>query len=117
MTGHAEHHAHGEGGSKRIALLISVLALLLAISSTAANNAQTTALQSNVEASNLWAFFQARTIRQTVLRASSETVAALADDIDYEQRRQMDAWKETIARWEDDPQANDGRRQLTVRAK
>ena len=66
---HAEHAAHGHGPSstnKRIALLIAILALFLAISETLGKGAQTEALNYNVEASNLWAFFQAKTIRQTV---------------------------------------------------
>ena len=64
--GHADH-----GGNKGIALLISVLALVLAFSETLGKNAQTSALAHNIEASNLWAFFQAKTVRQTVLRTAA----------------------------------------------
>src|ERR687888_1916306 len=69
--GHAEH-----GGNKGVALLISILALVLAFSETLGKGAQTSALSLNIEASNLWAFFQAKTIRQTVLRTAAEEVEA-----------------------------------------
>ena len=51
---------HGHGGdhsgpeSKRIALLISVLALVLAFAETLGKSAQTTAIDKNIEASNMW---------------------------------------------------------------
>ncbi len=40
---------------------------MLAFSETLAKNAQTTAITENVTANDLWAFFQAKTIRMTVL--------------------------------------------------
>jgi Domain of unknown function (DUF4337) len=69
-------HGHGadHGGSKGIALLIAILALFLAIAETGAKSAQTEALSRNIEAANLWAFFQARTIRQTTVRTAGEMV-------------------------------------------
>src|SRR3954464_12616533 len=71
MSG-AHGHGHVEGNNKKIALLIAVLALCLALAETMAKGAQTSALSYNVEASNLWAFFQAKTIGQTVVRTAGE---------------------------------------------
>ncbi len=68
--GHTDH-----GGNKGIALLISVLALVLAFSETLGKSSQTGALSYNIEASNLWAFFQAKTLRQTTLRTAAEQLA------------------------------------------
>ena len=84
MSGAGHGHGHGgdHGGSnKGVALLISVLALVLAFSETLGKSAQTSALNQNVEASNLWSFFQAKTIRMTTLRTAAEALevdAALA---------------------------------------
>ena len=69
--GHGEH-GHSEGLNKKVALLISFLALFLAISETFAKSAQTSAVSYNIEASNLWAFFQAKTIRMTTVRTATE---------------------------------------------
>jgi Domain of unknown function (DUF4337) len=74
---HVAHAGHGETSSavnKKIALLIAILALFLALAETLGKSAQTDALSYNVEASNLWAFFQAKTIRQTAVRTAGEMV-------------------------------------------
>jgi small-conductance mechanosensitive channel len=125
---HAEHAAHGghrDASNRRIALLIAILALFLAIAETLGKGAQTEALSYNVEASNLWAFFQAKTIRQTAVRTAAETVEltrpqvtdpAVAETI----AKRLDAWGKTVARWESEPGENgkpgEGRRELSARA-
>ena len=53
---HAEHAEHASGENKKIALLIAVLALFLAISETLGKGAQTESISKNVEASNLGIF-------------------------------------------------------------
>lgn len=119
MTGHG--HVDHSGENKRVALLIAVLALLLALAETGAKGAQTEALSRNVEASNLWAFFQARTIRQTTLRTAAENAALLPDTGDGERRaataRQVAAWQATAQRYESEPSTGEGRRELAERAK
>ena len=68
MSGaHGHGHIEAEGNNRKIALLIAVLALFLALAETMAKGAQTNALSYSVEASNLWSFFQAETVRQHVL--------------------------------------------------
>ncbi len=73
---HAEHVEHASSENRKIALLIAVIALFLALSETLGKGAQTEAIGKNVEASNLWAFFQAKTIRRTVVQAVSEQASA-----------------------------------------
>ena len=108
--GHADH-----GGNKGVALLISVLALVLALSETLGKSTQTAALGYNIEASNLWAFFQAKTIRQTTLRAAAEQLDAVSES--EKAKKQIDAWKKTAARYQDEPDTGEGRNQLAERAK
>ena len=108
--GHTDH-----GGNKGVALLISVLALVLALSETLGKSAQTTALGYNIEASNLWAFFQAKTIRQTTLRAAAEQMEVLSDS--EKAKKQIETWKKTAARYQDEPDTGEGRDQLAARAK
>ena len=64
-----EHAEHSSGDNKKIALLIAVC---LALSETLGKGAQTESISKNVEASNLWAFFQAKRIPRTVVQATSE---------------------------------------------
>ena len=54
--GGGEHHGVVEGNNKTIAILISVLALSLAIAETLGKSAQTEGLSSNIETSDFWAF-------------------------------------------------------------
>ncbi|HUQ76023.1 MAG TPA: DUF4337 domain-containing protein [Burkholderiales bacterium] len=109
--GHGDHH----GGNKRVALLISVLALVLAFSETLGKGAQTSALALNIEASNLWAFFQAKTIRQTVLRTAAEEVQV--SDKGDAAKKQVEKWRETAQRYQNEPETGEGRDQLAARAK
>ena len=112
--GHGHVDSHG-GGNKGIALLISVLALVLAFSETLGKSAQTAALASNIEASNLWAFFQAKTIRQTVLRTAAEELeTASSSDLS---KKQVAKWRETAQRYQNEPETGEGREQLAARAK
>ncbi len=120
---HVEHaeHAH-QGGSKRIALLISVLALFLALSEMGGKSAQTHAVTSNVESNDLWAFFQAKTIRMTVLTTAAEHLQLEADratDPVLRDRlmKTIDTWKANVARYDDDAKSNEGRKQLMERAR
>ena len=115
-------HGAVEGSNKKIALLISVLALFLAFAETLAKGAQTSALSDNVEASNLWAFFQAKTIRMTVVRTAGENAeleragagdAAAADLY----RKRIEDWSKTAARWDSEPETGEGRKELAARAK
>jgi hypothetical protein len=124
---HEGGHGHGSGSgelsrNKRIALLIAVIALFLAFSETLGKSAQTAALSHNVEASNLWAFFQAKTIRITTLRTAADmlklnTEATNEAPIKANMTKQIDAWLKTAARYEDEADPPEGRKQLIARAK
>src|SRR4051812_21653148 len=65
---------HGAGGSnRRIGLVIAILAALLALTEAGGKSAQTEALNANVRATDLWAFFQAKTIRRAIVQTAMET--------------------------------------------
>ncbi|MBN9051601.1 MAG: DUF4337 domain-containing protein [Rhizobiales bacterium] len=119
---HAEHAEHAAGHNKGIALLIAVIALFLAFSETLGKSAQTSAISDNVEASNLWAFFQAKTIRMTAVGTAAEAleidVAGATDPATRERmQKRIDAWKVTAARYNDEPSTGEGRKQLVEKAK
>lgn len=118
---HAEHAQHASGSSKKIALLISVLALFLAFSETLGKSAQTAAIAHNVTANDLWAFYQAKNIRQTVLSAAGEQLQIEADRAsDPTVRARLDKtiadWKTTVARYKSDPVKKEGRKELAEKA-
>ena len=119
---HAEHAEHASGENRKIALLIAVIALCLALSETLGKGAQTESISKNVEASNLWAFFQAKSIRRTVVQTAvdqaklglgvtgDETAKAAA-------QKQIEEWQKTAARYRSEPETGEGTEQLSERAK
>jgi hypothetical protein len=116
---HAEHASHG--GNKKIALLISVLALFLAFTETLGKGAQTESIGLNIKASDTWNFFQAKTIRQTNIRTAADNLAALAPSIEKPEikaamEKQIETWRATAARYESDPKEKDGRKELREQA-
>jgi hypothetical protein len=115
---HAEHASHG--GNKKIALLISVLALCLAFSETLGKSSQTAALNFQIEASNLWNFFQAKSIRRTATLVAAEQtkLELLGTNLTDEQKaaiaKQIDEWNKTAARYRSEPEAAGGKGEGTV---
>ncbi|OIQ68979.1 hypothetical protein GALL_494230 [mine drainage metagenome] len=119
---HAEHAEHASGENKKIALLIAVIALFLALSETLGKGAQTESISKNVEASNLWAFFQAKSIRRTVVQSVSEearlSLGLMGDDAAKAAlQRQIDEWQKTAARYRSEPETGEGSEQLSERAR
>jgi hypothetical protein len=117
---HAEHAEHASGENKRIALLIAVIALCLALSETLGKGAQTESIAKNVEASNLWAFFQAKSIRRTTVQTAAEqTKLALpsGEAAKAAAQKQIDDWQKTVARYRSEPETGEGTEQLSERAK
>lgn len=122
------HDTHAGHGNKRIAIFVSVIALMLAIAETLAKGAQTNQISYNVEASNLWSFYQAKTIRQTTLNTAAEQMeidVALARDPAVKERleKRVSSWKDTAARYQSEPKAGphgenlgEGRSELQLRA-
>ena len=124
--GHGGHAPAGhDSQNKRIALVISVLALFLAFSETLGKSAQTAALNFQIEASNLWNFFQAKNIRRTLTIVATENAKIdLAATSDAPRKaalaKQVDEWTRTAARYQSEPEAGGGKgegtRELSGRA-
>jgi Domain of unknown function (DUF4337) len=124
--GHDEHEAaHGTSSApsrnRKIALLIAVLALFLALSETLGKSAQTAGLELNIKASDTWNFFQAKTVRQTTLRTAAEAfaieLAGRSDDANKAaMSKQVEAWNATVKRYDSDPKEKDGRKELKAQA-
>ncbi len=102
--------------------MIALIALALAFAENFGGDARTRALAYNIEASNLWNFFQAKTIRQTVLRAQAEEMETILPGINEPAikdaaTKRVETWKATAQRYETEPETNEGRRELVARAK
>jgi len=115
---HDDEHGGGLGkisaANKRMALAIAILALFLAFAETAGKSSQTAALNSQIESSSLWGFFQAKNIRRTSnLIAVEQSTLSLTGITDPVQRaateKQISEWSETAERYRSEPAAADGK--------
>jgi hypothetical protein len=97
-----------ESEDKSVALLISILALFLALAEAGAKNAEHNSTAYNIQASDLYNFYQAKRIRSTVVETASQELEASAVMITDEKakdvaEKQIADWKAQIARYEKDP--------------
>jgi len=97
-----------EAENKTVALLIAILALFLALAEAGAKNAEHRSTEHNIEASDLYNFYQAKKIRSTVVETATQQLEASAEGITDEKikgaaEKQISDWKAQIARYEKDP--------------
>jgi hypothetical protein len=124
--------AADEKFKNRAALSIAFMAMLLAITSLGGGNAAEDVANNNIHASDTWAFYQAKSIRQTSLRVAADGLEAdlranpaMPPDAHEFIQQKIDEYRSTAARYEDEPDKDDpanpvkgeGRKQLTARAK
>ena len=99
-----------------------MIALCLALSETLGKGAQTESISKNVEASNLWAFFQAKSIRRTVVQTAADQsklgLGSAGDDAAKAAlQKQIDEWQKAATRYRSEPETGEGTEQLSERAK
>lgn len=124
--------AADEKFKNRAALGIAFMAMLLAITSLGGGNAAEDVANHNIHASDTWAFYQAKSIRQTTMRVAADQLEAdlhanpnMPPEARDFIRQKIDDYRATAARYEDEPDREDpgnplkgeGRKQLTARAK
>ena len=124
---HAEPHAHAEPTRDRFrrftAVYVGVVAMLLAISALGGSEATKEMLNANIHASDTYAFYQSKYIRQVLLQTAAqqlELTAAGSAGLTPEQRARIDQlvkrYRDTATRYESEPGA-DGKKELLARAK
>ena len=128
-----KERAADEKFRSRTALVIAIMAMLLAITSLGGGNAGEDIMNNNIEASDTWAFYQAKSIRQTSNKLAAEELETellmrgdqLSPELRQEVQKKIDQYNETVKRYEDEPDPKDpthplkgeGRKQLAARAK
>lgn len=63
---------NSRGRDRLVGVYIGILAVILAVCALGGSNAQQDAMQKNIEASNVWAFFQAKNARRQALRLQAD---------------------------------------------
>jgi hypothetical protein len=123
----AENEAN-ETFRNRAALLIAVMAAALAVGGLGGGNATDDMIGSNIKASDTWAFYQAKNIRQTMYEMEADALQAslAAGTVPAAERVAAEArlkdYRSTIARYDSEPDGKDpskgeGKKELMAQAK
>lgn len=108
---------------QRAAVVIAVLAMLLAITGLGGGNAAKDAVNSNIAASNLYAFYQAKNMRQTAVALAADQIElvslvdpALPDAAKETLRAKVAQYRATVQRYESEAATGEGKKELLERA-
>lgn len=116
--------AKDERSRRVLAIYIASLAAFLAIASCYGTNADQDVGNQNIEASDTWAFYQAKSIRQTQYRIAADQLdidLKTRTDLTPEARKVIEEtiqrYRTTVDRYESEPQTGEGKKELAAIAK
>lgn len=107
----------------RCALLVSVLALVLAVASLGGSNAAKEATMENILAANAYSFYQAKNQRQTAYKIAADDLelqlqgGRVSAEARQAYERKLGDYQKNIARYESEPETGEGKKELMQRAK
>jgi hypothetical protein len=123
-----EHHAqaeeHADNTFRRwAAIYVGVVAMVLAISSLGGSHATKEMLSANIEASDMYAFAQAKYQRQVAYELAADRLdfelaeqPNLTDEVKASIGAAIKRYRDTAARYESDPPTGEGRKELIAKA-
>jgi len=91
-------------------MVISVFALLLAVNSWYGGNLSSKVLNNTIASNNIWAFYQAKSIKQTLAEQS------LDDAVYRKDTAKAEKLQAKIDRYESDPKTGEGKKELMAKA-
>ena len=90
-------------------MVICILAALLAINTLVGGSNSSKILNNTIEANNTWAFFQAKSIKQTLAEMAYD------DAVRSNDKKKSEALKSKIDRYESDPKTGEGKVELMAK--
>ena len=91
--------------------VITVLAALLAINTLMGGSNSSKVLNNTIDANNTWAFYQAKSIKQTLAEQSQDDAKFRND------KQKVDYLQKKIDRYESDPATGEGKKELMEKAR
>jgi hypothetical protein len=92
-------------------MVISIFALILAVNSWYGGKLGSTVLNNTISANNVWAFYQAKSIKQTLAEMRYDDAVAAKDT------KKAESLKAKIDRYESDPATGEGKKELMEKAR
>jgi hypothetical protein len=111
-----EHAGHADPWARNVAVLVSMLAAVLALTEIGGKAAQTAYLTHHVTLSNDWAFYQAKNLRSVVRTSEATLLASLPSAGDPAVQTRIKAARDYAAKERDDPDGGEGMKQLAEKA-
>ena len=91
--------------------VITVIAALLAVNTYISNGNSSKVLSNTIKANDTWAFYQAKSIKQTLAEM------ALDDAVERRQADKAEKLRAKIERYESDPKTGEGKKELMAKAR
>jgi hypothetical protein len=124
---HEEDHAPARPGHEVMfrrltAIYVGVIAMLLAIATLGGAEATKEMLNANIQASDTYAFYQAKNIRQTIYQISAAELellavgGAISGDAGAKAAELVKRYRDTVARYDSDPATGEGKKELLAKA-
>ncbi len=110
--------------SRWIGVYVAILAALLAVCTLGGNNSTKDAMRANIDAANLWSFFQAKNTRRAAYIIAADDLELMLQAnpaIPAEAKSAVEAkiksYRETVTRFSSDPNPKEGLDELFAKAK
>jgi hypothetical protein len=125
---HGEDEAHSAAADANFRRLtgiyLGIVAMLLAITALGGSNATKTMMNANIEASDIYGYYQAKNIRQTVYQLTAEQLDAellalpdMPETAKTKIQETIKRYRERVDHYESDPSTGDGKKELLAKAK
>ena len=125
---HGEDEAHSAAADanfrKLTGIYLGIVAMLLAITALGGSNATKTMMNANIEASDVYGYYQAKNIRQTVYQLTAEQLDAellalpdMPETAKTKIQETIKRYRERVDHYESDPSTGDGKKELLAKAK
>ena len=124
---HAHHATRAEADAtfrRLTGIYLGIVAMLLAITSLGGSNATKVMLNANIQASDVYGFYQSKNIRQTIYQITAEELEGqllaqpgMPDDAKSKIEKAVQRYRSRAERYESDPATGEGKTELLAKAK
>lgn len=121
---HIEHHAHdhhaaahSDGLRKVAGIYLGIVAMLLAIATLGGTAATKELLSANIQASDTYAYYQAKYLRQTIFETAADMLEAGPNAADPKAQALIKRYRGLAAHSESEPKSGNGKKELLAKAR
>ena len=120
-----ERRAHADSNFRKLTgIYLGIVAMLLAITTLGGSNASKVMLNANIQASDIYGYYQSKYIRQTAYRLAADQLeaqlaasSAIPEAARAKMEERIKRWRATADRYETDPASGQGKKELLATAR